>query len=91
MAQFPWPIGERIMIKPQSFGVEQRKEASAIATERGVGVRMEVHSSHTEFWMEAGIPLGHVEVWVCRTYKGRLEYDCLLRSPDADWRLPSER
>jgi hypothetical protein len=65
---------ERLWIKPESYGLDQRIEASEKATEAGTGLRMEVHNAHTEFWLDADVPVGKVSVWQVMTYKGQLEY-----------------
>lgn len=85
---FPEDQGTRIEIKPMSFDVAQRVEASAIATEKGVGLRMEVHSSHTEFWTDKTVPVGQVSVWMSKTYKGFIEPETVLESPETPW-VPS--
>jgi len=75
----------RITIKPESFGVEQRLEASAIATAEGVGLTMEVHNAHTEFWLNDRVEVGKISVFCPPSYKAPLEYVGTLDSPEQDW------
>lgn len=80
-----------IKIEPMSYHFEQRKEAAAKAAELDRGVRMEVHSSHTEFWASHSVPVGYVEVWACRTYKGPINYETILLADDDTWKLWPDR
>lgn len=74
-----------IDIKPQAFYVEQRVEASAIATARGKGLRMEVYSGHTEFYSDASVPTGKVAVYAPRGYDYSPTYETMLDSPEEEW------
>lgn len=85
LPEFPEDFGERILIEPQSWGPEERLRASAIATEKGVGLRMEVHSSHTEFYADSTVEVGKVCVWYSDTYKGWLKKRLTLQTPDEQW------
>lgn len=76
---------DRIYIKPMSFGAEQRIEASNRATELGKGVRMEVHSAHTEFYADQSVPVGKVAVYAAQEYKAWPTYETTLDSPDQHW------
>lgn len=60
--------------------------ASAEATRRGVGLRMEVHSGHTEFWTDTTVEVGQIAVWSARIYKGLVEWDCILKNSHEDWK-----
>jgi hypothetical protein len=77
---------KRIMIEPQSFDKELRLKASAEGDRLGVGVRMELHSAHTEYWADPTIPVGKMDVWCGKYYKAPLEYVVTI-SPDEDWTL----
>lgn len=90
MTSFPYG-GRYLVIKPGSFGPEQRLEASALAAESGEGVRMEVHSSSTTFFATPDVPVGKIEVWDTRTYKGQLEFDIVLDTPDQYWMPYAQR
>ena len=71
----------RLLIKPESYGEEQRVEASRQATEAVKGLRMEVHNAHTEYWLDSEVPVGKVAIWQVMTYKGQLEYRRTMNSP----------
>jgi len=72
-------------IRPMSFGLEQRVEASEQAAALGRGVRMEVGSGATRFYAEADIPVGQIEVWRPLEYKGMLHRWGVLASAHDDW------
>jgi hypothetical protein len=74
-----------INVKPASYDRGARIFASAQADQLEQGLRMEVHSSHTEFYADPDVPIGQVSVWVTRTYKGQLQYDTTLTSPGEEW------
>ncbi len=74
-----------IRIRPASPGTEQQEEALKIAKDLEMGVRMEVHSSHTEFWASPGVVPGWVEVYACTSYKGMLEYITCHEGPSDEW------
>jgi hypothetical protein len=76
---------DRIWIKPEAFGVEQRVEASTVAAERGMGLRMEVHSGHTEFYADKSVKVGQVAVYASQTYKAWPTYETTLDAPEAEW------
>ena len=78
-------MDERILIKPMSFGPEQRLEAIEHATALGKGLRMEVHSAHTEFYADQTVPLGKVAVYCSQEYKAWPTYETTLDSPDQHW------
>lgn len=80
MSIFDW--GTALNIKPMSYGVEQRREAARLATELGHGVRMEVGNTSTHFYTTPAVPVGHIEVWMARTYSGQLEHAVTLKSAD---------
>lgn len=82
---------ERILIKPQSFAVEQRVEASAKATALGKGLMMELHSSHTEYYADASVPIGHVAIYEPKEYKGMPEYVITLSDPTMPWSPHTEK
>lgn len=82
---------QRIVIHPQSFDVPQRVEASAKAAEMGCGLLMELHSSHTEYYADPDVPVGKVDVWAPKTYKGQPEYVTTLDSPEQDWAPEGQR
>lgn len=77
--------GERIWITPQSFDPDQRREAVEYATPKNAGVRMEVHSSHTEYYVDPWVEVGKVEVWAANTYKGMLERTGETITADEAW------
>lgn len=74
----------RLNIRPASFGVEQRIEALARATEMGFGLVMELHSSHTEFYADPLVALGEIAIYSPRTYKGGPEYVTTITDPEDD-------
>lgn len=76
---------QRLDIRPMSFGVEQRVQASALATELGCGVVMELHSAHTEFYADSTVPVGKVAVYAPPGYAMRPEYVTTLDSPEQPW------
>jgi len=76
------PGGQWLNIQPRSFGTEQILEADALASELGTGVRMEIHSMHTEFFADPEVPVGKVWVWLSKTYKGMVEPVTMLESAD---------
>lgn len=82
-------IERRLDIHPQSFDVPQRIAALEKASEYGVGVRMEVWTGHTEFYADANVATGVIEVWAVREYKGHLHYDRTLSSASDDWEPPT--
>lgn len=76
---------EWIPIKPMSFGPEQRVEAVAIATAKGNGVRMEVHTAHTEFYADPSVPVGQVAVYIAKRYGSWPTFEVLLDDPEQEW------
>lgn len=78
-------MNQRIMIKPAAFDVEQRIEACQKATELGVGVRMEVHSGHTEFYADGSVEIGRVAVYCSQRYKEWPVYETTLGAPEEHW------
>lgn len=78
-------IEQRLDIRPMSFGVEQRVQASTLATALGCGVVMELHSSHTEFYADSAVPVGKVAVYAPSGYKMQPEYVTTLNSPEQPW------
>lgn len=81
MSNFPG-AGTWLRIFPKSFDEPQRVEAVRQATEMGLGVRMEVGNSSTSFYATADVPVGHIEVWMARTYSGQLELATVLSRPE---------
>lgn len=75
----------RIIIRPATFDVPQRVEASAKATEMGMGLLMELHSSSTHFYADATVPVGKVAIYAPKAYKGMPEYVTTLDSPEQEW------
>lgn len=65
--------------------VEALKQAEAYPS---FGVRMEVHSSHTEFYATPLVPVGTIEVYGALKYKGMPEYITTLTGPNQDWVAP---
>lgn len=84
-------MDDRIWITPQSYGPEQRIEASQKATEVGRGLRMEVHSGHTEFFSDSTVPVGKVAIHCSLSYKAWPEYVTTLDAPDQLWETPLDR
>lgn len=78
-------MSERIMIKPESYSPAQRIEASRKATALGKGLRMEVHSAHTEFYADETVPLGKVAVYASQEYKAWPTYETTLEAPTEYW------
>ena len=77
----------------RSFSEEHRVEAVSEATDMGRGVRMEIHSSHTEYYATTEVKVGHIAVWYPPTYKGQLIYEMTLIDPrqpytPKTWRSP---
>ncbi len=81
MSNFPG-AGTWLSIFPKSFDEPQRVEAVRQATEMGLGVRMEVGNYSTSFYATADVPVGHIEVWMARTYSGQLELATVLSRPE---------
>lgn len=75
------PRRTRIWIKPESFGVPQRVEALAKATELGQGLVMELHNAHTEFYADPSVEVGKIAVYAPPAYKAQPEYVTTLDSP----------
>ena len=78
-------MSERIGIKPETFDTPQRIEASEIATALGKGLRMEVHSGHTEYHADATVAVGSVAVYASQRYKEWPTYETTLASPEDPW------
>lgn len=79
-------MGDRIYITPMSFYPEYRVQASKIATERGVGLRMEVYNAHTEYYADERVPVGKVDVWCTQSYGASFpEHETTLDSPEERW------
>jgi hypothetical protein len=78
---------DRLNIEPMTPDVEQRVKAVELARERKSGVRMEVHSGHTEFWADRTVPVGRVSVCVAREYGGWPQYETTLEHPDDEWSI----
>ncbi|MUG03599.1 hypothetical protein ECC01_21725 [Bacillus tequilensis] len=78
-------MSKRIHIRPGSFEVAQRVEASEKATELGAGLRMEVHSAHTEFYADETVALGKVAVYCSQRYKEWPTYETTLDAPEEPW------
>lgn len=76
-------LGRDLGITPMSWGLAERTEAVAKARDLGAGVRMEVGSGATRYYTALNVPIGQIDVWMARTYKGQLEYATRLHSPDA--------
>lgn len=72
---------QRLNIKPRSYGVEQRVEASRQATELGKGLVMELGNASTSFYAESSVPVGKVAIYAPRRYSGPTEYIRTLDSP----------
>lgn len=70
-----------ILTPSASFNEEQRVIASELATKRGRGLLMEIHSSHTEFYAVVDVPVGKVKVTASKSYKGMLQDVIVLDSP----------
>lgn len=70
-------------IEPLTWDLPQRQEASNRARDLGAGVRMEVGSGATRYYADWAIPVGQIDVYMARSYKGQLEYATRLHSPDA--------
>lgn len=81
----------RIDIRPMSPGAPQRVEAEQKARALGRGVRMELHSSHTEFYADRHVEVGKIAIYVPHEYKGWPEYETTLESPQDPWESPLER
>lgn len=78
----PGAESTRLWIKPASFGVEQRVEASAKAAELGHGLVMELHSSHTEFYADPAVDVGRVAIYAPASYKSQPVYVTTLSAPE---------
>lgn len=74
-----------IPIRPQSYDVPQRVEASVKATELRQGLRMEVGNMTTKFYADPKVPIGKVAVYAPPSYKAMLEYVTTLDSPTDHW------
>lgn len=82
---------ERIPMFPASYGLEQRVAASKIATDKGKGLVMELHSSTTHFYADPSIPVGKVAIWSPPSYKAMPEYVTTLDSADEPWETETDR
>lgn len=89
MNQFANPA-DRIWDVPGGYSTEYRIAASKVATEAQVGLRMEVHSGHTEYYKDASTEVGQVSVYTSLRYKEWPTYTNTLKTADehydpADW------
>jgi hypothetical protein len=75
----------RLDIKPASFDVTQRREAQEKATEMGRGLVMELGTSTTRYYADADVPVGKIDVYSPREYKGMSLYEITLDHYDEDW------
>lgn len=76
-------IGQNLNITPMTWDLPQRQKASNLARDLGAGVRMEVASSATRYYADWAIPVGQIDVYMARSYKGQLEYATRLHGPEA--------
>lgn len=85
------PRTTRIIIRPASYQKPYRMEASAKATEMGMGLLMELHSSTTHFYADPEIPVGKVDIWAPPSYKAMPEYVTTLDSAEDDWETENDK
>ncbi|WNN95149.1 hypothetical protein SEA_MAGRITTE_198 [Microbacterium phage Magritte] len=85
------PRTTRILIRPASYQKPYRMEASAKATEMGMGLLMELHSSSTHFYADPEIPVGKVDIWAPPAYKEMPQYVTTLDSAEDDWETENDR
>lgn len=85
------PRTTRILIRPASYQKPYRMEASAKATEMGMGLLMELHSSTTHFYADPEIPVGKVDIWAPPAYKEMPKYVTTLDSAEDDWETENDR
>lgn len=81
----------RIRIRPASYQKPYRMEASAKATEMGMGLLMELHTSTTHFYADPEIPVGKVDIWAPPAYKEMPRYVTTLDSAEDDWETENDR
>lgn len=82
-------------IKPASYELEERRAAVAQANGLGKGVRMEIGNTWTHYWATSSVPIGHIEIWMARTYSGMQEHAITLKSADEpfeawNWKWPRQ-
>lgn len=85
------PRVERIHIRPASYQKPYRMEASAKATEMGMGLLMELHDSSTHFYADPEVPVGKVDIWAPPAYKEMPRYVTTLDSAEDDWETERDR
>jgi hypothetical protein len=68
-------------IKPASFDVQQRTEASAAAADLGQGLVMELHSFTTSFFADPDVPVGKIAVYAPTQYGSSPTYVKTLDGP----------
>jgi hypothetical protein len=83
---FPFVVGlVFIPMKPMSYDLPYRQEASDKATELGLGLRMELGNVTTRFYGDPSVEVGKVSIYAAKTYSGMPEYVTTLESAAEEW------
>lgn len=81
--------GVYLDIRPMSWDLAQRVEASNKATELGLGLYMAVGNSSTVYYATSVVAVGKVLVSMPKEYKGEIIAVCVMESASDDLDLSS--